>query len=170
MNTYKYFTPGTREEMKNQYRKLCYENHPDKGGNTRTMQEINAEWATIQAQAAYTEASDRQQTAHADGKKSAADYHDLNEVAEILRAKIEIALNLSGVDVELMGLWIWCTGNTKEHRETFKANGFRWAQNKTAWYYAGVPTFNRKKTTLDEIRNAYGSQTFKRDERASLPG
>ena len=163
---YKYFIlPGTREELKQQYRDLCFKHHPDMGGDTRTMQEINAEWAKIQAQAAYSEASDRQKTAHADGKKSAADYHDLNEVTEILRAKIEIALNLSGVDVELMGLWVWCTGNTKEHKDTLKENGFKWSQNKTAWYYAGVPTFNRKKTTLDEIRNSYGSQKFSKGAR-----
>lgn len=163
--TYKYFTPGTREEMKAQYRALCFAHHPDKGGDTRTMQEINAEWAMIQAREAWTEASERQQKAHADGKKSAGDYHDLNEVTEILRAKIELALNLDGVEVELMGLWVWLTGNTKAHKETLKENGFKWSPKKTAWYYAGVPTFNRKETSLDEIRNAYGSQSFSRSKR-----
>ncbi len=169
---YKYFTPGTREEMKQQYRNLCFKHHPDKGGDTRTMQEINAEWALIQAREAYTEASDRQQKAHAEGKKSAGDYHDLNEVESTLREKIEFALNLDGVDVELMGLWVWLTGNTKAHKEAIKENGgWKWSQNKTAWYFAGVPTFNRKKTTLDEIRNAYGSQSFskaKREQYAEL--
>ena len=158
---YTYFTPGTQEEMKNQYRKLCYENHPDKGGDTRTMQDINIEWADIQARHAYTEATNRQTTAHADGKKSAADYHDLQEVEATLRAKILFALNLQGVEVELMGLWIWLSGNTKAHKDAIKENGgWKWSPNKTAWYYPGVPTFNRKPQSLDHIRNAYGSKQY----------
>jgi len=163
---YKYFTPGTKEEMKAQYRALCFKHHPDQGGDTGTMQEINAEWSYIQAHEAYTEARTRQEGAHADGKKSAGDYHDLNEVEATLRIKIEFALNLEGVEVELMGLWVWLTGNTKAHKEAIKENGgWKWSQNKTAWYYPGVPTFNRKKTTLDEIRSAYGSQTFSKEEK-----
>jgi len=84
---------------------------------------------------------------------------------------IEFALSLEGVEIELMGLWVWLTGNTREHKETLKtwneshANKWKWSPKKTAWYFAGVPTFNRKETTLDEIRNAYGSQKFARSQR-----
>ena len=163
---YKYFTPDTKENMKKQYRDLCMKHHPDKGGDTRTMQEINAEWSDIQAREAYTEARTRQEEAHASGRKSAADFHDLDEVTEALRQKIEIALNLSGVEVELMGLWVWVTGETKQHKETLKANGFKWSQNKTAWYFAGVPSFNRKPQDLDSIRNNYGSQKFNKRDNA----
>jgi len=162
---YKYFTPGTREEMKAQYRALCFTHHPDKGGDTKTMQEINAEWSYVQAHDAYTEARARQEQAHADGKKSAGDYHDLDEVEATLREKIEAALNM-GLDVELMGLWVWVTGNTKPHKDELKAAGFKWAPKKELqpWYYAGVPTFNRKPQSMDAIRNAYGSIQFSRDE------
>jgi len=34
----------TLEELKSEYRRLALENHPDRGGNTETMQEINAEF------------------------------------------------------------------------------------------------------------------------------
>ena len=34
----------TIEELKSEYRRLALENHPDKGGKTETMQEINAEF------------------------------------------------------------------------------------------------------------------------------
>lgn len=33
------------EEVKTQYKKLALENHPDRGGDTATMQAINAEYA-----------------------------------------------------------------------------------------------------------------------------
>lgn len=165
MNTY-FSECKTIEEGKALYRELCKQHHPDLGGDLRTMQEINAQWAAFQASGAKADGYRRQQDAHAENRKSAADYHDLEEVAEVLRVKIEFALNLSGVDVELMGFWVWLTGNTKEHKEAIKAQGFKWAREKEAWYFAGVPSFNRERRSLDEIRSMHGSQKFHRAQRA----
>jgi len=161
---YKYFaTCKNAEEAKKLYKDLARQHHPDLGGDLRTMQEINAEYAQFQASGANAEARERQRTAHADNRKSAADYHDIDEVTEILRAKIEAVLNL-GLDVELIGLWLWVSGDTKPHKETLGKNGlgFKWAPKKDGqpWYYAGVPSFNRKPQDLDSIRNKYGSTTF----------
>lgn len=175
---YTYFQEcRNQEEAKARYRELVRKHHPDAGGDTRTMQDINNEYATFKARGATAEAKNRQRTAHAEGKKSAADYHDLNEVSEQIRTMILFALNLQGVEVELMGLWVWLTGETKQHREAFKAwneansaQRWKWSPNKKAWYFAGVPTFNRKKTTLDEIRNAYGSQAYKREDQRQTAG
>lgn len=159
----------TQEEARTLYKKLARENHPDTGGDLRTMQEINAQYSQFQARGATNEARERQRTAHAEGKKSAADYHDLDEIEKQLFDVINFAVNLEGVEVELMGLWVWLTGNTKAHKETFKAwnethadKRLKWSPKKTAWYFAGVPTFNRKETTLDEIRETYGTQKFSR--------
>ena len=168
----KYFSEcRTQEEAKKLYKELARKHHPDVGGDLRTMQEINAEYAQFQARGATNEARERQKTAHADGKKSAADYHDLDEVEKKIFDVINFAVNLEGVEIELMGLWVWLTGNTKAHKETFKAwneanpeKRIKWSPKKTAWYYAGVPTFNRKETTLDSIRETYGSQKFTRKE------
>jgi hypothetical protein len=165
----KYFTRGTLEEMKKQYRALCFQHHPDRGGDTRTMQDINAEWAEFQAKGATADARRRQQDAHAENRKSAADFHDLDEVEGILREKIEAALNM-GLDVELIGLWVWVSGETKSHKEELKAQAFKWSPTKTAWYYPGVPSFNRKPKDLDEIRASYGSQRFTRTQREENAG
>jgi len=165
-------------EAKARYRELVREHHPDAGGDTATMQDINTAYADFLQNGAKSDARERQRQAHADGKKSAGDYHDLDEVGEKLREVITFALNLEGVEVELMGLWVWLTGNTKAHKETIKAwnenrehaDKLKWSPKKIAWYFAGVPTFNRKDTTLDEIRNTYGSQKFsKREEERAQP-
>lgn len=178
MNTY-FENCHTIEEGKARYRELCKQHHPDAGGDTATMQEVNQAWAKFQSDHAKSEARTRQKQAHAEGRKSAGDYHDLDEVGEKLRAVIEFALNLEGVEVELMGLWVWLTGNTKAHRETIKQwnadhpeTRIKWAPKKTAWYFAGVPTFNRQDNSLEEIRNRYGSQKFSKreEERAQVAG
>jgi hypothetical protein len=154
----------TLEEAKGLYKALARENHPDLGGDLRTMQEINSEYAEFCANFARNEGYERQRQAHSENRKSAADFHNLDEVAEMLRVKIEFALNLEGVEVELMGFWVWLTGNTKTHKDTIKAQGFKWAHEKGAWYFAGVPSFNRERHTLDEIRRMHGSQKFSRQQ------
>jgi hypothetical protein len=155
------------DEAKSLYRQLAKENHPDFGGDLRTMQAINAEYAEYSANAAKHEARARQQKAHTEGKKSAADYHDIDELGEILRVKVEVLLNISPeLVVEVCGLWVWVTGETKKHHAAIKAvEGMRYAGEKQAWYFAAVPSFNRQKRTMDEIRNMHGSQVFSRSSR-----
>lgn len=169
---YKYFADcADLAEAKRRYIELVKKHHPDAGGDTKTMQDINAEWSLFQARGATAEARRRQQDAHAEGKKSAADYHDLDQVEGILKEKIEFALNLDGVEVELMGLWVWISGNTKAHKEAIKANGgWKWSPTKSTWYFAGVPSFNRKPQSLDSIRDTYGSQKFTRQQREDVKG
>lgn len=161
---------NTLEEAKILYRALVKIHHPDVGGDTRTMQDIIGEYSKFCATFAKREGYERQRQAHAENRKSAADFHNLDEVAEVLRVKIEFALNLDGVEVELMGFWVWLTGNTKAHKDAIKAQGFKWAKNKEAWFFAGVPSFNRKEKTLDEIRDLHGSQSFARQAREENAG
>ena len=166
----------TIEEGKARYRELCKQHHPDAGGDLRTMQEVNQAWAEFQANSAKAEARARQKQAHSEGRKSAADYHDLDEVGQKIMDVINFALNLEGVEVELMGLWVWLTGNTRAHKETIKQwnkdhpeEKIKWAVKKSAWYFPGVPTFNRQDTSLDEIRGRYGSQKFEKEEERRAP-
>jgi len=155
---------STLDEAKSLYRKLALANHPDHGGSTATMQEINAAYAFFQSHFTYTNERNRQTAAHAEGRKTAADYHDLNEVTELLRVKIEAALNM-GLDVELCGLWVWVSGNTRPLKEQLKAEGFHWAPDKGLWFFPGVPSMNRTRRTMDEIRNMHGSRSFARPDR-----
>jgi hypothetical protein len=128
------------------------------------MQKLNADWAQFVAEGAKTNARERQTAAHAAGKKSAADFHDMEGLAEEIRQTIEAVLNNvpDDVDLELCGLWLWASGNTKPIKEILKANGFKWAPKKEGqpWYKAFVPSFNRTKRTMEEIRNMHGSTKF----------
>jgi hypothetical protein len=162
---YKYFGEcQTLEEAKALYRRLALQHHPDRGGDLRTMQEINSEYARFQSEFSYRSERQRQTEAHSQGKKTAADYHNLDEVIETLRVKIEAALNL-GLDVELCGLWVWVSGDTKPRREELKSLAFQWAPDKKMWYFAGVPSFNRVRRTMEEIRSMHGSTQFTHQQR-----
>jgi hypothetical protein len=155
-------TCASMDEIKTLYRKLARANHPDFGGLLENMQALNADFAQACADFARRDARQRQTTAHAAGKKSAADFHDMDNLAEEIRQTIESVLNAipADVDLELCGLWLWATGNTKPVKDILKANGFKWANEKKAWFKAFVPSFNRQRRSLDEIRNMHGSTKF----------
>lgn len=179
MTTFYFETCNSIDEVKALYRTLAMQNHPDHGGDLRTMQEINAQYAEAQVYWMKHNERARQTEAHADGRKTTADFNDLDSVGEVLKVRIEWALNNlpQDVTVELCGLWVWLTGNTYPVRETIKNSGlgFKFAGAKKAWTFAGCKSFGRGKYDMDDIRSMHGSTTFKRtarpqeEERESIP-
>lgn len=117
--------------------------HPDKGGDTEKMQALNA---------AYTEAL------------KATDPEFNLEIEEELMEKLKAITTLEGLEIELLGKWIWVTGNTKGHKETLKANGFLFSGKKKAWYFRRQEDkkwYSKGENTLDQIKEKYGS-SFKK--------
>lgn len=72
---------------------------------------------------------------------------------------------MEGIEIELLGKWIWITGNTKEHKDKLKSLDFFYAYKKQAWYYRQEKDKQRYSTgeyTLNEIKKKYGSETIKK--------
>ena len=42
---------------------------------------------------------------------------------------------LEGLNIDLLGSWLWIGGNTKANKEALKALGCRWASKKKLWYW-----------------------------------
>ena len=147
-----YFTNiNTLDELKAAYRRLSMKHHPDRGGDTATMQEINAE---------HDELFERLKKQH---NASADEFHQTTETPEEFREIIELLLRLEGLTVELCGSWLWIGGDTRQHKETLKAAGCRWSNNKKLWYWHHAEEgrkWRRGKATMSDIRMKYGSQVF----------
>lgn len=155
MKSAKWFVnPTTLEELKAQYKKLAFAHHPDMGGSTEEMQEINAEYEILCRELA---------TVH---KNAAGEYYsspvDKAEAPEEFIEIIEKLIHMDGIDVELCGSWLWVTGNTRAHKDELKEMRFRWSPNKAAWYFhhGAFRKKGEKLLSLDEIRDMYGSEKF----------
>jgi hypothetical protein len=154
----KYFTDcKTIDEVKAHYKKLAKENHPDRGGDTATMQAINSEYAYACAHI-YKKAGMSDEQADEEMKMS-----------EAYREAIEKIINLPGITIEVVGHWIWVTGNTKAVKDELKAAQFFFASKKVAWYFrAEAYKVKGGKKSLDEIRAKYGSQVVRKEEKSKI--
>jgi len=142
---------NTQEEVKARYRKLAMEHHPDKGGSEEVMKEINKEYEFICAKIIKGENLNQEET-----EERVKDNEMYREILEKLMA-------LEGIVIELVGLWVWVTGNTYPLRKTLKEIGLSFAPLKKAWYYRAeyLKALRSSNMTLDEIRAKHGSETVK---------
>jgi curved DNA-binding protein CbpA len=154
------------EDAKKQYYKLVMRWHPDRpGGDLKAMQDINAEWDYL-----------RKHNYNIHESKDGGTYTDWSQdvpddVTEAFADIIEQLVTMQGLEIEICGSWLWVGGNTKEHRESLKGMGMKWASKKRRWYKAPKDWKRKVRKTLDmdEIRARYGSQTIDGKQNVALP-
>jgi hypothetical protein len=100
-------------EAKSLYRQLAKEYHPDLHGHetTEAMQDINDEYHKVLA------SLDGSTSLGSDGKDHT--YHYNRDVEQELMDKIAelLGLRLPNCEIELVGTWIWVSGETKPVRD-----------------------------------------------------
>lgn len=153
------------EELKKQYQTLCFKYHPDINKSSdavKIMQEINNE---------YDELFNKLKNVFKNQKgKIYTDAKPVSETAEEFKNIINTLISLEGIEIELMGRWIWVSGETKPHKEQLKELNFRWCKKKGAWSWhrAEDSTVSRGDYTLNEIREKYGSTTYKKSKKLEI--
>lgn len=152
----KYFTNCKNlEELRKEYKRLVKINHPDNGGSLEEIKIINVE---------YEKALENLKSA--DHSENAWKY-DVNQ-DELFRETLNKVINLEDIKIEIIGCWIWITGNTYNVKEALKAAGFKWCANKKAWsWHAGEKYYkkSKRKLSMDELRNLYGTEEVKTERK-----
>ena len=147
----KYFSNcGTLEELRKEYRRLLKQYHPDNGGSTETTVEINNEYEEL-----------FNKLKNSDTKENEWKYDFSKD--DLFKAALNAIINLN-VTIEIIGCWIWVTGDTYTVKEELKKAGFKWCSNKKAWsWHAGDKYYKKSKNklTMNDIRNLYGSENIK---------
>lgn len=147
--------PKSLEELKKQYKKLACKHHPDiSGGNEKDMKEINAEYDLLFASLKNVHENVKGETY--------TTKEETTETPDEFKDIINALINLPGIKIEIIGNWIWITGNTYPHRKALKELKFRFSKSKTAWYFhtADYKKNNNKTFTMDQIRDLFGSETI----------
>lgn len=136
-------------EAKKIYRTLSKKLHPDVGGNEEQFKALNAVYNELIEHKIYFS-------------------NDIKIDVELEKI-ISLILHFENITIELIGSWIWVSGDTKEIKEKLKELGFKWARKKKMWYYGEKKVYNKGKTkSLDEIKSKYDSKTFKTKEKSKI--
>lgn len=147
----------TLSDIKLIYRKLASANHPDKGGNTETMQLINTAFAEL---CKYFETN---QTLDINQEQETAPTFDFSF--------LDTLKTLYGVIIEVCGYWVWLSGNTYPHKETISNLGFKYSGAKKMWYWSptiNVSSFRRGSKSMKQIRKDYGSKIIETENPVSI--
>jgi len=133
------------DEVKRRYKNLALQFHPDiKGGVKETMQAINLEYSLILSNPVL-----------GFSQRSKQEQEETVMYPEIIDQIISF-----DVKIEIIGNWIWLSGNTFPYRKKLRSIGFYFAPKKKNWYYRPrqYKSRNRNSMPMDYIRKKYGSE------------
>lgn len=137
-------------EAKKVYKNLAKKLHPDVGGSEEEFKLLNAVYTDLIEHKIYFS-------------------NDIKIDIELEKV-ISLILHFENIIIELIGSWIWVSGDTKEIKDKLKELGFKWACKKKMWYYGEMKGRNPKQKSMDEIKSKYGSQTFKKKDKQKIAG
>ena len=137
----KYFVNiQTIEELKKVYKELAKQLHPDLGGNKEKFQEMNNEYDKLL------------ESLKANKKANKANNKDSDKFKDIINELIKY----NELTIEIIGSWLWISGNTYPLRDMIKNLGLLWSKGRKKWYYTndniGANTHYKKKT-YEELKN-----------------
>ena len=135
-------------EAKKIYKQLAKKLHPDVGGSDELFKMLNSIYTNIIENKIYFSNESK---------------FDLE-----LEKIISQILHYENIVIEVVGSWIWLSGDTKLIKDKLKELNFKWASKKKMWYYGEMKGRNPKEKSLDEIKSKYGCETVKKDEKKKI--
>lgn len=153
----------TIEDVKEAFRDLAKKLHPDCGGDAEEFKKMMQEYTTVFKRLKNVH---RGQAAGQEDQKT--EYRE--QTAEEFADTINKVIHLDGIEIEIVGTWIWLSGNTYPHRDTIKAAGFFFSSKHKKWYYNGSTKKSKKhsKLSYEEVKNIHGCKTVKTAAQARL--
>ncbi|MGJ0312648.1 MULTISPECIES: hypothetical protein [Arcobacteraceae] len=135
-------------EAKKIYKTLAKKLHPDIGGSEEEFKLLNEIYNHLIEHKIY--------------------FSNSSKIDIELEKIISLILHFENINIELIGSWVWVSGDTKEIKEKLKEIGFKWASKKKMWYYGEMKAKNPNPKSMEEIKAKYGSETLKSDEKKRI--
>ena len=156
----------TIEDVKETFRDLAKRLHPDNGGDAEQFKRMMQE---------YTAAFKRLRNVHrsADNTAEQAEHDENTEYQESPEQFADIiskVIFMDGVEIEIVGHWVWLSGNTYAYKDEIKAAGFFWSSKHKKWYWNGGTHKSKKHSirTFEQVKNLHGCQKVKSAMQARL--
>jgi len=135
-------------EAKKIYKELARKLHSDVGGSTELFKILNQVYNHI--------------------LEHGVNFLNDSEFDLELEKVISKILHFENIIIEVVGSWIWLSGDTKHIKETLKELNFKWASKKKMWYYGEMKGRNPHQKSMDDIKAKYGCQEVRTKQRNKL--
>lgn len=147
------------DELKKAFRRQSNTYHPDKGGSEEMQKLINLAYEVLK------EFIEKEPEVNFD---FSSDKHNQDYPKEF-NAAYNAIKNLKNITIEITGVWMWISGETKQYKELFKQYKFRFSGPKKCWYFRpeNYKSKNRKTKSMSYIRDKYGSKIIRPENKAS---
>jgi hypothetical protein len=134
------------DALKKQYIKLSKKYHPDAGGTTTQFQQLQAEYDILMKKILRN------------GKLTNEQVENEVELDQAIRDIVDTLVNIDGLNVELIGKWLWISGNTYPVKTTLKQAGLSFIKKdgKPYWVYKGVESRSKGTSSMEQIKAKYG--------------
>lgn len=157
----KYFTGcRTIDDVKQMFHKLAKKLHPDAGGSAADFREMMSE---------YKRAFEQYKNVHMTREGEMYE-KETTETPEEFAEIINKVIHMEGVTIEIIGSWVWLTGNTMTYKDQIKAAGFWWSKSKKAWYHNGEKEHKKYRGhySMDGLREKWGSQEVQTEKQERI--
>ncbi len=144
----------TTKELKTQFRNLCKVMHPDKGGNPEQFKEMLSEYQKL-LEFAF-DGTEEERKNHSFRSEVKSDIFVWEKAQELLKT-----ITVGGIELDIVGSWIWISGNTFQARNELKSFGCRYSKAKKSWYWFNNIKDSKKRKgslSLKKIKERFGVQ------------
>jgi len=135
-------------EAKKVYKILARKLHPDVGGSTELFKILNEVYNNI--------------------LENGTNFLNDSEFDLEIEKIISQILHYEDITIEVIGSWIWLSGNTKPIKEKLKELNFKYASKKKMWFYGEMRGRNPKQKSMEDIKAKYGCQTVRTKTRGKI--
>lgn len=153
----------TLEELKKAYKKLALKLHPDVNKETDTTKEFQ------EMQNEYERIFNQVKNKRYNTEGNIYD-KETNEAPEEFKDIIDKIIFFEGVKIEIIGSWIWLSGNTYAYKDQIKDLNFKYSKNKKSWYFNGEEKqkYRRGHFTMDQLRERFETSTIQTQKQVAL--
>ncbi len=165
----------TQKDAKSLYHKLCRQYHPDISGTDTTaiMQQINAEFADVFERLPK---GDKRAETHTSAEQNRGSENEsrgnntTRATAERFMKIIQRLVKCEGVQIEIVGSWIWLSGDTFKYMRAIKQMGFKYSAKHKKYYLSDDDGAGRRgsRYTFEQICDRYGVERIESEKVAKL--